>query len=217
MNQFKNILLYSFICSIGLTNCFGQKPGDAYQGGIIFYIFKKGDMGYVAGEVHGLIAATKDQTTMEEWEKMKDGAVRGCYETELLKVDRTAIGMGAQNTRNILARCNEDGIAAKLASDYQVKENGVTYDDWFLPSKDELNKLESEIKSINPKIKVSTLVSDLSTKEGSLNFIDFVIKNTNKIDVLVNNVGTFIPGKLKAPFRLELSDENMLINSEPGD
>lgn len=67
-------------------------------------------MGYVAGEVHGLIAATKDQTTMEEWEKTKDGAVRGCYETELLKVDRTAIGMGAQNTRNILARCNEDGI-----------------------------------------------------------------------------------------------------------
>ena len=63
-------------------------------------------------------------------------------------------------------------------------------------NQDELNKLESEIKSINPKIKVSTLVSDLSTKEGSLNFIDFVIKNTNKIDVLVNNVGTFIPGKL---------------------
>ena len=141
MNHFKNILLFSFICSIGLTNCFGQKPGDAYQGGIIFYIFKKGDMGYVAGEVHGLIAATKDQTTMEEWEKMKDGALWGCYETVLLKVDRTAIGMGAQNTRNILARCNEDGIAAKLASDYQVKENGVTYDDWFLPSKDELNKL----------------------------------------------------------------------------
>ena len=63
-------------------------------------------------------------------------------------------------------------------------------------NQDELNKLESEIKSINPKIKVSTLVSDLSTKEGSLNFIDFIIKNTNKIDVLVNNVGTFIPGKL---------------------
>ena len=63
-------------------------------------------------------------------------------------------------------------------------------------NQDELNKLESEIKSINPKIKISTLVSDLSTKEGSLNFIDFVIKNTNKIDVLVNNVGTFIPGKL---------------------
>ena len=63
-------------------------------------------------------------------------------------------------------------------------------------NQDELNKLESEIKSINTKIKVRTLVSDLSTKEGSLNFIDFVIKNTNKIDVLVNNVGTFIPGKL---------------------
>ncbi|MAJ50721.1 MAG: DUF1566 domain-containing protein [Flammeovirgaceae bacterium] len=140
MKNFKHLFLIT-VYSIGLTNCFGQRPGDAYLGGIVFYIFQKGDIGYVAGEVHGLIAATKDQTTIEEWEKIKDGAVWGCYENELLKVDRTAIGTGIQNTLDILAGCNQDGIAAKLASDYQVIENGVTYDDWFLPSKDELNKL----------------------------------------------------------------------------
>ena len=61
---------------------------------------------------------------------------------------------------------------------------------------DDLKKLELDINSINSKIKVYTLKSDLSTKEGSLNFIDFVKKNTNTIDVLINNVGTFIPGKL---------------------
>ena len=140
MNHFRNILLYSFICSIGLTNCFGQKPGDAYQGGIIFYIFKKGDMGYVAGEVHGLIAATKDQTTMEEWEKMKEGALWGCYETERLKVDGTAIGMGLATSVNRLKDSrakskviilltdgvNNSGfvdpkIASELAIEYEIK------------------------------------------------------------------------------------------------
>ena len=63
-------------------------------------------------------------------------------------------------------------------------------------NEDELKKLEHDINSINSKIKVHTLKSDLSTKEGSLNFIDFVKKNTDIIDVLINNVGTFIPGKL---------------------
>ena len=155
MKHIKHILFLSILCSLVLfTNCKKDSDetvpndpaanvaiGDTYQGGIIFYILKDNDNGYVAGEVHGLIAATKDQTTIEEWEKIKDGAVWGCYENELLKVDRTAIGTGIQNTLDILAGCNQDGIAAKLASDYQVIENGVTYDDWFLPSKDELNLL----------------------------------------------------------------------------
>ena len=61
---------------------------------------------------------------------------------------------------------------------------------------DDLKTLESNIKSINPKVKVFTINLDLSTKEGSLNFIDFVKNKTDKIDVLINNVGTFIPGKL---------------------
>ena len=63
-------------------------------------------------------------------------------------------------------------------------------------NEDELKKLEHDINSINSKIKVHTLKSDLSTKEGSLNFIDFVKKNTDIIDVLINYVGTFIPGNL---------------------
>ena len=63
-------------------------------------------------------------------------------------------------------------------------------------NKDELKTLESDIKSLNPKVKVFTIDSDLSTKVGSLNFIDFVKNKTDKIDVLINNVGTFVPGKL---------------------
>ncbi len=39
-------------------------------------------------------------------------------------------------------------------------------------------------------------IADLSTKEGVLEFASFVKGRENKIDVLVNNVGVFIPGSL---------------------
>ena len=48
-----------------------------------------------------------------------------------------AVGTGAQNTADILAGCSESGIAARIADAYSLGG----YDDWFLPSRDELNLL----------------------------------------------------------------------------
>ncbi len=91
--------------------------GQNYGGGIIFYIDGTG--------LHGLISSTTDQST---------GAAWGCFGTEIAGIS-TAIGTGQSNTTAIVNGCSEAGIAARICNDLVL--NG--YEDWFLPSKDELN------------------------------------------------------------------------------
>lgn len=89
--------------------------GQNYGGGIIFYIDDTGQ--------HGLISATTDQSTSAPW---------GCSGT--LIGTSTTIGSGQANTNAIVNACTQQAIAARLC--YDLVLNG--YNDWFLPSKDEL-------------------------------------------------------------------------------
>ena len=61
----------------------------------------------------------------------------------------TAIGTGKANTAAIILDLTDTGnYAAKYCADYTRLYNGVLYDDWFLPSKDEFHMLYENLKNI---------------------------------------------------------------------
>jgi hypothetical protein len=93
----------------------GLSIGSFYAGGIVFYN---------DGTGHGLVCAESDQSIGEGW---------GCALT-FIGGTSTAINTGAANTNVIVAGCTQAGIAAKLC--YDLSLNGYT--DWYLPSRDEL-------------------------------------------------------------------------------
>lgn len=115
----KLVLLFTIFVAITLTSC-EKDPmltlGMEYQGGRIFYLDKTGK--------HGLIAAPEDLPSYVSW---------GCENQVIPGANFTFIGAGIRNTKRIVEACNAV-TAASLCSDLVIDG----YDDWFLPSKDEL-------------------------------------------------------------------------------
>ncbi len=100
--------------------------GESYGGGIVFYIYDNGQ--------HGLIAATADQNggAPIRWNG-------GTLTNTRARAD--GVGAGLKNTAIIIANQGPvDGntFAATLCNEYSVTVAGVTYGDWYLPSKHEL-------------------------------------------------------------------------------
>jgi hypothetical protein len=112
--------------------------GESALGGVVAYLLQSGDPGYDANTTHGLVATTSDIiSSTSKWGCSTPPGISGAY--------GTAIGTGNQNTEDIMAsviNCTTfpsdiTSNAAKRCGD--LVEGG--YSDWYLPSKDELNKL----------------------------------------------------------------------------
>jgi len=112
---------------IGVTT---HAIGDSYGGGIVFFVYDGGQ--------HGLIAATADQSAGIRWNGGSDTYTRA-------RAD--GIGAGLKNTAIIIANqgpVDGSAFAATVCNEYSVTVDGVTYGDWYLPSKHELDLLYIE-------------------------------------------------------------------------
>jgi hypothetical protein len=95
--------------------------GQSYAGGIVFHVDASG--------LHGLVAAPTDSGS----------APWGCVGTSIPTA--AGVGAGATNTAAIVAACAQTGTAARIADGLVL--NG--YSDWFLPSRDELTLLATNL------------------------------------------------------------------------
>ena len=148
---FSFLILFSLITLMFFQSC-GERSveeeviirsiGDPYQGGIIAYLLQSDDKGYEASQQHGLIVALEDQGGMDVlwWNE-----VLGDVETKALG---NLIGDGLSNTELIVSVQGEGVYAAKICMDYEIAENEVVYDDWFLPSKGELAEIYENIDEL---------------------------------------------------------------------
>jgi hypothetical protein len=89
--------------------------GEHLNGGYIFYVDETGE--------HGLVCAPSDQDLSALWGNCTPAGAAG-----------KAVGTGIKNTTDIVLGCQAEGIAAKIC--YDLELDG--YNDWFLPSIDEL-------------------------------------------------------------------------------
>lgn len=101
-----------------------KKIGESVGGGIVFYVDATGQ--------HGLVAATSDQANAITWLNSTVSATGATF---------TQVGKGAFNTGAIVNVYGAGSYAAQKCDD--LSSGG--YSDWFLPSKDELNLMYTNL------------------------------------------------------------------------
>lgn len=116
--------------TINLSNI--NEIGDYNYGGIIFWLDPTNNN-------HGLVVAVSNQFYSGTW---------GCSGTNT-GATGTAIGTGVTNTSAIVSSgCATPGSVIEMISNLNL--NG--YDDWFLPSEDELSEMYTNISTVNASI-----------------------------------------------------------------
>ncbi|MBR77844.1 MAG: hypothetical protein CMD36_08060, partial [Flavobacteriales bacterium] len=151
--------------------------GTSYEGGVIGYIFQPGDSGFVYGEQHGIIINI-DANLCEQW---------GCNGI-FTGVTSSLLGSGSQNTNLIASQnCSSSGSAASTC--FGLSLNG--YNDWFLPSQDEMQKIVDAFPDLinhfssGPHISCTNaawLSTEVSSTTAKIVASGTQIVNENKLD-----------------------------------
>lgn len=118
--------------------------GERFGGGVVFFVDNTGK--------HGLVAATSDQSSGAKW---------GYFENQL-GANIKSVGGGKLNTEKIALASKDNQIAGMLCSELIL--NG--YDDWYLPSLDELNLMYINLK----ESKIGKLTNNLYWSSSETDF-----------------------------------------------
>ena len=118
--------------------------GDYRDGGIVFYIASPPvDLDGDGDLDTGLVCAIQDYTNAIAW------IIGGSTQTTANGGTSASIGQGQTNTTAMMGQAGYTGGAAKVCNDYTITVNGIIYNDWFLPSLNELNQIYTNKATIN--------------------------------------------------------------------
>ena len=113
----------------------GLQIGDAYEGGLIFYFSD-------SAHQHGRVCATEDVGNYPWDLTIFDPQNPYSYNPPYLGGTSTSVVSGVSNTTRIIATLGSGNYAAYMCRSYR----GNGYNDWSLPSKDELNLIYQNLK-----------------------------------------------------------------------
>jgi hypothetical protein len=111
---------------------FVHYPGEAFGGGVVFHVYKDG-----IGAEHGLIVALTNQSDAQVWSNVTN---------EL--AGATSSWNGLANSNAIVAQAGHTNSAAKICLDYEAGG----FNDWYLPSKYEINQLYGNLYNVNKSL-----------------------------------------------------------------
>jgi len=130
-----SFLIFSCIFSFGQEKL-QYKIGDGAQGGIVFWVDESG--------YRGLVCALSNQGLNIPWDTEIDfkGGVELTPERDTKSIAiADGIYAGVQNTKDIIKFVgrSDKPFAALICDELVVNDDSVSYDDWYLPSQEELN------------------------------------------------------------------------------